>query len=102
MTEPDPHWKLPERHEWDWTPDSLITGEYVGYRLYLQLRNRMHQLDVLPALHDPIILHMIDTYDMDDLIKAHDGSACVTMVYRQPGWFQVMDSQELTLRLNDH
>lgn len=101
MTSPDPDWELPKRHGWDWNTESLLTGEYVGYRLYLLLRNRLHQLGMPEALHDPVILHMIDTYDMDSLIKAHDGSACVTMVYRAPGWFQVLDSQELTLRLHE-
>ena len=62
---------------WAWDADALMMGEYVGYPLYLRLRDRLTTLELPHNTHDTIIRDMIDTHDVGAI---DHGSACVTLV----------------------
>ena len=75
----------PDDHdgEWDWDDDALATGEYVGYKLYLKLRDRLTTLTVPTEAHNLIILEMIHCHDT---MLIEDGVGCSTLLYRaRPG-----------------
>lgn len=61
---------------WNWTAESLMMGEYVGYELYLQLRSRLSDLGVPTQAHDVLIQDLIDTHDASALT---DQGACATL-----------------------
>ena len=64
--------------DWEWDEDSLETGNFVGYPLYLRLRDRLTTLQVPANAHDLIILEMINLHDAN----AIDGkTACATLMY---------------------
>ena len=52
-------------------------GEYVGYALYLKLRDRLCKLGVPTTAHDTLIQHLIDTHDASAL---EEGGARATLV----------------------
>jgi hypothetical protein len=62
---------------WSWDADALMMGEYVGYPLYLRLRDRLTTLELPANTHDAIIRDMIDTHDVSAI---DHGSACATLV----------------------
>ena len=72
----DSSWLTPTSG-WSWDADSLMMGEYVGYPLYLRLRDRLTTLELPLNTHDTIIRDMIDTHDVSAL---DHGSACATLV----------------------
>lgn len=72
----DPSWLTPVTG-WAWDADALMMGEYVGYPLYLRLRDRLTTLCLPINTHDTIIRDMIDTHDVGAI---DHGSACVTLV----------------------
>ena len=49
---------------WQWDAQSLSMGEYVGFQLYLLLRDRLNQLRLPSETHDLLIQEMIDTHDV--------------------------------------
>ncbi len=71
----------PEDHdgEWTWDEQALVTGEYVGYKLYLLLRDRLTTLTVPAEAHNLIILEMIHCHDTS---LVDDGVGCSTLLYR--------------------
>jgi hypothetical protein len=72
----DPAWLVPVTG-WDWDVDSLMMGEYVGYPLYLRVRNRLQHLRVPAQACNRIIQEMIDVHD----VSAFDhGEARSTLV----------------------
>lgn len=62
---------------WDWDQQSLIMGEYVGYPLYLRLRERLQSLRVPVLAHDVLIQQMIDTHDASAVAHGEARSTCV-------------------------
>lgn len=62
---------------WKWDLSSLETGEYIGYRLYQLLRDRLCETSIPHKDHDRVLLHMIDMHDVE-LID--NGVGCVTLV----------------------
>jgi hypothetical protein len=52
---------------WSWDADSLMMGEYVGYPLYLRVRDRLQHLRVPTAAHNRIIQELIDVHDVSAL-----------------------------------
>ena len=72
----DSSWLTPASG-WTWDADALMMGEYVGYPLYLRLRDRLTTLQLPLNTHDTIIRDMIDTHDVGAI---DHGSACVTLV----------------------
>lgn len=75
---------------WTWDQESLMMAEYVGHKLYLELRDRMCTLDVPVAVHNMLIRTMIDMHDEGAMTV---GAARVTMViHTDPhGVFQDVD-----------
>jgi hypothetical protein len=69
---------------WQWDAQSLSMGEYVGFELYLLLRDRFCSLGLPMESHDLLIQEMIDTHDVG---LYTDGRAKVTMWYNssKPG-----------------
>ena len=63
---------------WQWDAQSLSMGEYVGFELYLLLRDRFTQLHIPPDTHDLLIQEMIDTHDVG---LYTDARGKVTMCY---------------------
>ena len=55
-------WLTPDG--WQWDAQSLSMGEYVGFQLYLLLRDRLNQLRLPHETHDLLIQEMIDTHDV--------------------------------------
>ena len=77
--DPDDNKERPDSQEdWDWDTESLAMGEYVGFPLYLSLRDRLHTLRIPSTVHNVVIKEMIDAHDDSAL----DGTgACSTLVY---------------------
>ena len=75
--EPTDGWLTPGDGTWEWTPESLLMGEYVGYALYLKLRDRLCKLGVPTTAHDTLIQHLIDTHYASAL---EEGGARATLV----------------------
>lgn len=65
---------------WSWDEVSLACGEYVGFKLYLQLRDRLCSLAIPKNTHNRIIIEMIHTHD-DSAIKGP--AARSTLVYHR-------------------
>jgi hypothetical protein len=79
--EPDPDsthaaWLTPQTG-WTWDVDSLMMGEYVGYPLYLQVRDRLTTLRIPTPAHNRIIQELIDTHDMSAMTQ---GAARSTLI----------------------
>jgi hypothetical protein len=72
----DPAWLTPVTG-WNWDVDSLMMGEYVGYPLYLQVRDRLVTLDIPTPAHNRIIQELIDTHDMSAMTE---GAARATLI----------------------
>lgn len=72
----DPAWLVPASG-WSWDVDSLLTGEYVGYPLYLRVRDRLQTLDIPTQAHNRIIQELIDTHDMSAMTQ---GAARATLI----------------------
>lgn len=62
---------------WSWDIASLSTGEYVGFPLYLQLRDRLCDTAIPAKDHNRVIMYMIDMHDEELLNK---GIGCSTLV----------------------
>jgi hypothetical protein len=62
--EPDDAAWLTPQTGWTWDADSLMMGEYVGYPLYLRLRDRLQSLRLPTTTHNQLIQTMIDTHDV--------------------------------------
>ena len=89
----------PEDHdgEWEWDDEALTTGEYVGYKLYLRMRDRLTSLRIPGEAHNLIILEMIHCHDHNLLDR---GVGCSTLLYRakedgQPVELDVVDSDQI-------
>jgi hypothetical protein len=80
------NWLSP--HGWQWDAQSLSMGEYVGFKLYLLLRDRFTQLRIPPDTHDLLIQEMIDTHDVG---LYTDARGKVTMCYVDTGLPEVLD-----------
>ena len=72
----DPAWLTPSTG-WDWDADSLMMGEYVGYPLYLKVRDRLQSLDIPGQAHNRIIQELVDCHDMSALTE---GAARSTLI----------------------
>lgn len=72
----DPEWLTPQTG-WTWDADALMMGEYVGYPLYLRLRDRLQSLRLPAQTHDALIRELIDTHDVGAI---DHGSACASLV----------------------
>ena len=72
-----PRWSKPDAPNNQWSADSLELAEYVGHKLYVDLRTRMRALDVPEAVIDVLIRTMIDMHDDAAMIM---DQARVTMV----------------------
>jgi len=75
-TPDDPAWLTPQTG-WTWDTDALMMGEYVGYPLYLRLRDRLQSLRLPAQTHDALIRELIDTHDVGAI---DHGSACASLV----------------------
>ena len=64
---------------WTWDADSLMMGEYVGYPLYLRLRDRLQTLRLPADTHNTVIQELID---MHDVAAIDAGVACSSLVVR--------------------
>lgn len=62
---------------WSWDEHNLATGEYVGFPLYLSLRDRLCDTAIPTKDHNRVILAMIDMHD-DELLN--NGIGCATLV----------------------
>lgn len=62
---------------WTWDADSLRMGEYVGYPLYLSVRDRLQHLRVPSDCHNQLIQQMID---MHDVSAFEQGAARSTLI----------------------
>lgn len=58
----DPAWLTPAG-DWTWDKDSLMMGEYVGFALYLRLRDRLCTIGLPVTTHNLIIQELVDTHD---------------------------------------
>ena len=64
--------------DWHWDSESMAMGEYVGFPLYLSVRDRLQTLRMPTTVHNVIIREMIDMHDDSAL----DGEgACSTLIY---------------------
>ena len=54
-----------------------MMGEYVGYPLYLKVRDRLCTLDIPTQAHNRIIQEMIDMHDMSAMTE---GAARSTLI----------------------
>ena len=91
---PSDMWLMPVTG-WDWDQQSLLMGEYVGYPLYLRLRERLQTLRVPVQAHDVLIQQMIDTHDASAVTHGQARSTCViwsNMQLHMP--VEVLDSTE--------
>ena len=71
-----PMWLEPQTG-WTWDMDSLMMGEYVGYPLYLRIRDRLTTLDIPTPAHNRIIQELVDCHDASALTE---GAARSTLV----------------------
>jgi hypothetical protein len=55
----------------------LLMGEYVGYPLYLRVRDRLATLDIPTQAHNRIIQELIDCHDASALTE---GAARSTLI----------------------
>ena len=62
---------------WSWDEKNLAVGEYVGFPLYLCLRDRLCTTSIPAKDHNRVIMAMIDMHD-DELIN--NGIGCSTLV----------------------
>ena len=62
---------------WTWDQKNLAVGEYVGFPLYQQLRDRLCHTSIPAKDHNRVIMHMIDMHD-DELVN--HGIGCSTLV----------------------
>lgn len=89
---------------WSWDDVSLACGEYVGFALYLRLRDRLQSLGVPGDTHNRIIIQMIHTHD-DSAIKGP--AARCTLVYHKgsdqtaPIKMDIYDGKTFTHDLTD-
>lgn len=58
----DPAWLTPAG-DWTWDTDSLMMGEYVGFALYLRLRDRLCSIGLPVTTHNLVIQELIDCHD---------------------------------------
>ena len=72
----DPAW-LTTSPGWTWDADSLMMGEYVGYPLYLRVRDRVQSLHIPTQAHNRIIQELVDCQDMSALAE---GAARSTLI----------------------
>ena len=90
-----PMWLAPATG-WTWDVDSLLMGEYVGYPLYLRVRDRLQSLRVPAQAHNLLIRELIDTHDASAL---DHGEARSTLVIWDTGDggvpMHVLDSTEM-------
>lgn len=63
--------------EWSWDIRALRTGQYVGFKLYCELRHRMYSLNLPAQDHDRLIMYMIEIHD-EQLLTT--GVGCATLV----------------------
>ena len=77
--EPDDEAWLTPASGWSWDTDALMLGEYVGYPLYLRLRDRLQSLRLPPETHNQVITELIDMHDAGMLDY---GVACSSLVVR--------------------
>ena len=75
--EPDDDTWLTPASGWSWDADSLMMGEYVGYPLYLRLRDRLQTLRLPTQTHNAVIQELIDTHDVGAI---DHGVACGTLI----------------------
>ena len=62
---------------WQWDTEALMLGEYVGYPLYLRLRDRLQSLRLPPDTHNQVITELIDMHDHGML---DHGVACSSLL----------------------
>lgn len=62
---------------WSWDEKNLAVGEYVGFPLYLCLRDRLCTTAIPTKDHNRVIMAMIDMHD-DELVN--NGIGCSTLV----------------------
>ena len=74
---PDDHMWLTPASGWSWDADSLSMGEYVGYPLYLRLRDRLQTLRLPTQTHNAVIQELIDMHDVGAI---DHGVACSTLI----------------------
>lgn len=67
--------------DWTWDMTSLECGEYVGFRLYQQVRDRMQLTHVPDHACNRVMMHMIDMHDQQ---LVNNGVGCATLVTRTP------------------
>ena len=67
---------------WEWDAESLELGEFVGFPLYLSLRDRLCTIKVPDVLHNALIEKLIHAYD-DCALTA--GLAQCTLIYDRSG-----------------
>ena len=77
-TPDDSSWLTPASG-WEWDADSLMMGEYVGYPLYLRLRDRLQSLRLPTDTHNTVIQELID---MHDVAAIDHGVACSSLLVR--------------------
>ena len=65
---------------WDWDKDSLELGEYVGFPLYLSIRDRLCSAKVPSLMHNALIEKFIHAYD--DCALAAGKAQCTLIVDR--------------------
>lgn len=75
--------------DWQWTTDHLLMAEYVGYPLYLRLRDRMQSLRLPTQVHDTLIQEMIDMHDVEAIDTGTGRS--IMIVRDQPGLVQPVE-----------
>ena len=90
----DPMWLAPVTG-WAWDVDSLLMGEYVGYPLYLRVRDRLQSLRVPAQAHNLLIQELIDTHDVSALDHGEARSTLVIWDNGDTGVpMHVLDSTE--------
>ena len=52
--------------DWSWDEESLAMSEYVGMKLYLDLRDRFRSLRIPSAHHHRVMIEMIHTHDLEE------------------------------------
>jgi hypothetical protein len=90
----DPMWLTPTTG-WAWDVDSLLMGEYVGYPLYLRVRDRLQSLRVPTQAHNRIIQELVDTHDVSALDHGEARSTLVVWdVDKHVVPMEILDSSE--------
>ena len=92
--EPDDAAWLTPQTGWTWDMDALMMGEYVGYPLYLRLRDRLQSLRLPAQTHDALIRELIDTHDVGAI--SH-GSACASLVVTTVDLNNTHDIHDITI-----